>query len=532
MVKKQAIIDNFYLKTFLTGWGICCLVWSFMIFQFWWGNHDWPYISQGVLLSSGLFEARYSLHLLFVAFLKGQLFPVYLTIFTLGVLVAEGLLFASYLEIPKKLENYLFVVLFVGLNPYSFVLFYFVHYMFSLVSWGFIGACFLFLVEKPWKWWKFLLGGVLFYGIIGSYPPNIALIFVLFTAKRLKKYCDKQENFFQICKMVIYLFLQIILGYLGFKITFFLLVKNHFLNLDMYNLALRSIEEVFYNSLPELRQSFLQLFHQRSFMEWEYCLLIAGMIAVAIILVYQNNISKFVVTILLLASFLASRFGFLVSGDSSGFAIFRMEYWGRLGIALFALGVLLNVDSKFIRNMLFLWCVICLYKFVKTDFDIQKIQYLGWQAHQRYELRLKEKILEQGFNIDNKYIAADFGYPRFRLKYFSGNVITGEMSEYPHVFSGDIVNHLFSEEKVSPVAVYTEIKGDLLVKHPVKTDEEMWKNKSYWQDNPENMKNIRFWLYNEAKGNGVYVDDKYIILVLETKIFYQKRELVANWLDK
>lgn len=58
-----------------------------------------------------------------------------------------------------------------------------------------------------------------------------------------------------------------------------------------------------------------------------------------------------------------------------------------------------------------------------------------------------------------------------------------------------------------------------------------WDDTDYWKNNPENMQNIRFWLYAQAKLNDVYIDDKYIIPVLDLEEFYKHRELVLKRLD-
>ena len=50
------------------------------------------------------------------------------------------------------------------------------------------------------------------------------------------------------------------------------------------------------------------------------------------------------------------------------------------------------------------------------------------------------------------------------------------------------------------------------------------------------MKNIRYWLYTKAKpypsDDAIYIDDKYMLLVLDPLVFYKRRELVASELGK
>ena len=63
MATKAANNKKFYLKAFLISFSIISIVYSFMIFQFWWGNHDWEFLKDGILLKDGFFEARYAQHL-------------------------------------------------------------------------------------------------------------------------------------------------------------------------------------------------------------------------------------------------------------------------------------------------------------------------------------------------------------------------------------------------------------------------------------------------------------------------------------
>ena len=105
------------------------------------------------------------------------------------------------------------------------------------------------------------------------------------------------------------------------------------------------------------------------------------------------------------------------------------------------------------------------------------------------------------------------------------------MVEYPHLFYEDLINNLFLAENMHPVVIGAEIKDKFIIRHPRGKKLKVI-TFDFWRNNPENMENVRFWLYNKAKGNSVYVDDKYIILVLDKKEFYQKRELVARALDE
>jgi hypothetical protein len=103
------------------------------------------------------------------------------------------------------------------------------------------------------------------------------------------------------------------------------------------------------------------------------------------------------------------------------------------------------------------------------------------------------------------------------------------------VFEFDVANYLFWEEEKSPVIIGAGISGSNLLRVD-RGGKEKWGNSEYWKNNPENMEKIRYWLYMEAKPypsqNSVYVDEKYLILVLDPLVFYKHRELVSRALDE
>jgi hypothetical protein len=91
---------------------------------------------------------------------------------------------------------------------------------------------------------------------------------------------------------------------------------------------------------------------------------------------------------------------------------------------------------------------------------------------------------------------------------------------------------LFWEENFTPVAVGAGILDNFSILRVNRDGGEFWNDQEYWLDNPENMKAIRMWLYTQAKVGDIYIDDKYILAVLDEVDFYKNRELVATSLDK
>ena len=147
----MSILNNFYTKVSLKSFAILAIVYSFAVFSFYWGNHDWHYLKNGVSLSSGLFEARYSIHLFTVLFTNGHILPILTVFFWLLGLVFLGIISGVYLGLEKRSKEFLLFVLLIGLFPYGSIVLYYLFIAIPLNWWATFGVLLLFLVEKPFK---------------------------------------------------------------------------------------------------------------------------------------------------------------------------------------------------------------------------------------------------------------------------------------------------------------------------------------------------------------------------------------------
>lgn len=346
------------------------------------------------------------------------------------------------------------------------------------------------------------------------------------------RYDADKESFFEIVKESL-----LFLGVFGtacvcFRFIYEYLVSLGVVNLDMYNIKVRGGAEVLRIIPEELFNSFIQLFKRRSFLGGAYCLLCGGAVIVAAGELLFFSKKKLICAGLIAAVFISSRFAFLVSAASS-IGAFRMEYWARAGLLVFGLAVFFRKKSMVYKNLVLFWCVMTLCLFVKTDFFIQKIQYLGFYSGRLFQARLWEKVVTHPeFVNEPRYIALNFGQPNFRRHFFDDSYLTEELLGYGLFFDFDVENELFWDEKVSPVIIGAKIDNN--GREILRVDrggKEKWENLEYWSNNPENMKNIRWWLYMEAKQGDVYIDDKYMIMVFDKLVFYKNRELVAEKLD-
>ena len=153
-----------------------------------------------------------------------------------------------------------------------------------------------------------------------------------------------------------------------------------------------------------------------------------------------------------------------------------------------------------------------------------------------YQKRLLDTIvLNENYNKDAEYISVNFGQIDFKERFYSDKLNTDEILGYKLSFDFDVAKNLFWEENQSQVIVSTRIDGNVLLFINRDMGNKKWREGTYWKNNTDSINNIKYWLYKDAKpypsDNFAYIDDKYMILIIDPLIFYKYRELVIRGLD-
>lgn len=519
--------NSFYLKSFFKVFAVLLLAYFFMLSNFWWGNHDWDFLKRGVELSDGFFEGRFSQHVFSYFLFEGQILPVLTYVCTFGALCAMAFVLALYMEIPQKM--WMWFALFIGLNPHTFVLFYYVYLSFPFVCWAGLAVGVLFWTEKKRNWVVFFSGIVFYVFLLGSYPPNLNFILTVFLARRLLMIESGKQTFYQGFLIACFVAGQFLCAYLGYKVIFSFLLRSGYLNGQWYNLRLRELNEMIKAIPLELWQSVRQMFSFYPFMDVVYCFPLALGCGVAICLCLKKSDNKGIAFLGVLMILLATRFSFIVSA-SSYIAVFRCEYWGKLGLYAFAFSVLSRAEKCVIKNFLFVLGGACFFIFIRADCEIQKVSYLGFKGGRLFHTRLLERITQnENFDIEKKYMTIVFGQPNFSLRYYDLNYAVSE-GELVGTLSlpFQLVEILFWEEMHNPVDLRAGIWDSLL--YTLGNKAERYKNL------PLNVQAMRYWGYMEAKTfpnlSSVYVDDRFILLDLDELFFLRHREMAFNWIDK
>ena len=530
MIRMQKNNLGFYLKPFLWSWGIGCLVYSFMLFQFWWGNHDWEPLAYGIKWSDGLFEARYSQHLFTVWFLNGQILPTLYVILSLGLLSLLCLLSADYLCLDKK--RYLLFMLLLGCSPYTFVLFHYVFITIPMIMWGSVIILLLKLSEAAHTVRKWLLSILGFAFVLGGYPPNISFLTTMFCGRKMILYQSQKQNVRQILKDGAFLCSALGAGYIVNRLMTNALTTYFGLSFQMYNMRTSSALEMMQKIPQEFVKAFQAVGNTHEDLGLFYAFFMTIICVGSLIKIIKDSPNKFIAIAMMLALALATRVAYIVSANA-WYAKFRIGYWTFLGLSAVSLSILLNIKHRIVKNLMFglsLWALFC---FIRTDFEIEKTVFYKFNLERMYHKRVEERFFDHStFNVNGCYATLNFGYPDF-MKHVCADGCPNFNNEILDntVLPADLGYVLFWDEVKNPVSLKFGIWGKTFwkVTDPALKNDWHKKQKSNHQD-------INMWLYLQSKPypnqESIYIDDKYILMNLEKMDFNQNRGRLSREIKK
>lgn len=523
--------NSFYLKTALTAWLTYCLVYSFMIFQFCWGNHDWWFLKDRVHISDGFFEARYNQHIFSVLLFNGQILPVVVYLVSFAVIAVFALLLATYLEVPRTPKNWIIFSLLIGLNPHIFVLFSYVFIMLPFVCWGAVSICVLFLIAQPYRGIKLFSAIICCLLVLGGYPPIIGFICTAFVAKQLILYVIHNVTLKQIMHNSLVFIFVLGMSLVIYKFVMILLIAGNDDNTEMYNTRMISHTELIKRFFYECMQAGAQLWLKYPFLDEGYWKILLFILLGGCIYTFYISENKKITFLLLMILFVASRTAFIVA-EKAYLASFRLSYWGKLGLYAFAWSILLHSKKLLIKNLVFAVLVVCLWTFIQIDFEIQKTWNLGFKAERMAHARLSDRIMQNpAFNHQQKYVFLNLGIPFYKQRFYSGKTIM-EDNELLSILTlpADLGEILFWEEENNPVVLKLGVWENRLWR--VNDQRFSVFDAPYFNTDDDIFSRLRYWMYMEAapypSEKSIYIDNQYIVVVIDRGIFNKNRELVIG----
>ena len=413
--------DKTDIKALLISYFIVNLIFLYNTLNFIWGNHDDVFITEGLKLSSGLFEGRFSQFIPPVLLTNGQILPIITNLLGLMFLTIGLWLLAKYWNIPKSLLNYtLFITFFIS-QPYTLSWLYFTFITLSCLLWTMLVILGLYLSQSisksTHKLWLSFASILCFYLPLGGYPPVINTIFVCLGAKIVISYIFEKHTLKELFHTYKYTLLNILLATICFKLTLKIVNPN-----NVYNLETTAIAAYPTKFIETLIISYKQFILSLPFMEQSYKLILFTMVLIAFVsaVIKAENLKKRLLTLLFILGTIwcASLTTFLVIPPTQYVA--RIDFFGLAFIYAFALALLLSFKKPISRSIAIIFMIIIIPFSIINDYRAQK----NWQQGFTAEMQILEDITARieehpNFNPKKQYRFYQAGDISLRPAYYN-----------------------------------------------------------------------------------------------------------------
>lgn len=411
-------------KTDLKSWCIAYIAINFIFLyhtlNFMWGNHDVQFIKNELLLSSGLFEGRFTQFIPYCLLVNGQILPILNNLLGFAFLTLGLWLLAKYWNIPKTLTNYTLFIIFFATEPYTLSWLYFTLYTISCLLWVFVAILGLYLAEhikdSSQKLILSIISILCFYITLGGYPPIINTFFVCFTGRITIAYLFEEKDIKALFHTYKYTLLNIAISAILFKITLKLVNPNNVYNLETTPLV--DLPAKFYETIKiSLNQFILTL----PFMEQGYKTLLLLLVLTAFTgaLIKARTIKNRIMTFFLIsATIWTAALTTFISIPHTEY-VARIDFYGLAFIYAFALALLLKYKQALSKSLCIAFMSILIPLNMLNDYRALKI----WQQGFDSEFQILEQISERienhpNFKPNKKYRFYQIGDISLRPKYY------------------------------------------------------------------------------------------------------------------
>lgn len=410
-------IFKFYLTAFFITFGISFLVFSFYIYNFLFGNHDFYGILSGLpdISSLGRPFSKYPAFLL----ASNYYLPLITPLVDLFFLSVGAVLFCVLFDFPKKLLSYILVSLLICVSPFLLSRFYYTGWMETFVGFSLVIGAFVLIKNFPSKI-IILISSLLFYIAIGMYTLFINTIGILFIFTILRDIYDRKKICVQIRKKYIYLFISISLSLILFIITF-LIMKHNQMIFETYITKFPTLSGIVKNLFPIIKVSFQEFYISQipftlSTKLFQCFIIIAGLGSVFIKMLSSHFSVKIFLLFVLCSIYiflLHNISAFITPSWSSitGSYGFRAQSLGFMLIPPFFAGILLSTSRRVLSVTAGIFCGILIWMFAIADARAQLIWKIGLDKEYLLRNRVLSRIEEkENFKPENTYKYVQVGY--------------------------------------------------------------------------------------------------------------------------
>ena len=390
---------QFWFRCWGIVFGALLLVYSFYIFTFTIGNHDWRFIRYGMPLKAGFWEARFTQFVPSFLLTLGQMIPV-LNAFLAFLFLSGGVvLSAKWFGVDERYRIVLTFSFLVVLNPYVITQLYYVHQLVSVFCWQLFSVsgvvcAWYFIAHKKWRY----LCGCLFFLVTAlcGYGSCAEFILTLICAKFLIDIAITKKltkNFYRFYVLFIGVVLFAFACYAGIVYCFF---KKDLISDRMYNLQTLSLFEVLNKIKDNPWESFYAIFnsvpYQAAYVGYFYIFTIIAVLY----LVWKDYKKRFLLFVLSGYALMLSMYAVAYISPRTVFDMMRIHIYSFPYLAgiLFVLILVLCTKKNFlISNVLWVAVLPIIGNYIYTDVMVQKVWVLGNTQDERLYERVRSRLL-------------------------------------------------------------------------------------------------------------------------------------------
>lgn len=448
--KISLIPDKTDLTSLFVAYIVINLVFLYHTLNFMWGNHDVQFIKSELLLSSGLFEGRFTQFIPYRLLVNGQILPLLNNLLGFAFLTLGLWLLAKYWNIPKSVTNYALFIIFFATQPYTLSWLYFTFITISCLLWVFIAVIGLYLSEQiPNSKQKLVLSVfsiLCFYTTLGGYPPIINTFFVCLTGRLTIAYLFENKDIKTLFHTYKYTLINIAVAAVLFKLTL------KFVNPDnVYNLETTPLADIPSKFFETIKISLNQFTLTLPFMEKGYKILLLLLTITAFsgaIIKAQNRRTRLITILLLLATIWTAAFTTFISVPHTEY-VARIDFYGLAFVYAFALALLLKYKIPLAKSLCFAFMLLLLPLNTLNDYRALKIWQQGFDAEFQILEQISERIENHpDFNPHQKYRFYQIGDIALRPKYYNEKFDKGEpfLLDLPYLamWQGDYLLEFYS----------------------------------------------------------------------------------------
>ena len=401
-----------------------------------WGNHDVTFIKDELLLSSGLFEGRFTQFIPYRLLTNGQILPILNNLIGFSFLTLGLWVLARYWNLKKNKLYYTLFISFFATLPYTLSWLYFTFITISCMLWVLLAILGLhlssFIYKQKSKSLFIIISTLCFYLPFGGYPPIINTIFVCLSAKILISYALEKKSLKEIFSQHIYTILCIIIAYICFKATF-LFIKSD----SVYNLQTLNLKEIPQKLISIIFISFNQFIISLPYMEKPYKITLLVMSLTSIIGLFTQSLpkqNKFITFIILFITILCtSTTTFLATAPTQYVA--RIDFYGLGFLYLFFIYLALSLTPKLYHSLGIIFLFILIPFNILNDYRALTVWKQGFDAEYQILDRVVERIENhKNFNPRKQYRYYQVGDIALRPAFYDSTFDFNDVFLYSHPY--------------------------------------------------------------------------------------------------